>query len=348
MRTLATAMALLVATAASAQESSRFLSRSPKVLPPLWRAVHLLDYDTDADLDALGERVPALAALGVNVLVLEVDYNFAFARHPELRRGASPVTAEAARRFAAVCRKNGVRLVPEFQSLGHQSWKQETFPLLTVHPDFDLTPGAFAGNEGIYCREWDLTNPAVTRLVLELVDEIVDAFDADAVHVGMDEVFLLASDRSPSTKGQDPAALFAKAVNDLHAHLVGERGLTMLMWSDRLFDGAGLDFGEWESSRNGTAGALDRIPKDVVLCPWHYERKPAYPSIPRFLARGFRVLPASWKDVDAARALVDFAAAQDDPRMLGHLVTTWGVQKEDLLSFPGLVEALARLRGKSR
>ncbi len=117
----------------------------------------------------------------------------------------------------------------------------------------------------------------------------------------------------------------------------------MLMWSDRLFDGKGLDFGEWEASLNGTAPALDLIPKDIVLCPWHYEKKPGYPSIPNFLAKGFRVLPASWKDVDAALALIDFGRAQRHPRLLGHMVTTWS-KKDDPLSQPALVEALARLR----
>jgi hypothetical protein len=317
----------------------------PRPPAPLasWRALHLLNYNTDAELEKLAAHVPGLAAAGVNVLILEVDYNFAFAKHPELRLGANPITPEGARRFAEVCRRNAVRVIPEFQSLGHQSWAKETFPLLTVHPEFDLTPGAFPGNEGIYCREWDVLNPEVTRIALELMDEIVDAFDADAIHVGMDEVFLLGSDRSPSTKGQDPAVLFAKSVNDLHAHLAGKRHLTMLMWSDRLFDGKGLDFGEWEASMNGTAGALDLIPKDIVLCPWHYEKKPGYPSIPKFLAKGFRVLPASWKDVDAALALIDFARAQRHPRLLGHMVTTWS-KKDDLLANPALVEALARLR----
>jgi hypothetical protein len=318
---------------------------APRPNPPLasWRALHLLDYGSDAELDALAERIPGLAAAGVNVLVLEVDYNFAFARHPELRRGKDPITPAGARRFAEACRRHGVRLIPEFQSLGHQSWEKETFPLLTVHPEFDLTPGAFPENQGIYCREWDPTNPEVTRIALELMDEIVDAFGADAIHVGMDEVFLLGSDRSPSTKGKDPAALFAKAVLDLHAHLVGQRRLTMLMWSDRLFDGQGLDFGEWEASLNGTAPALDLIPKDVVLCPWHYEKKPAYPSIPAFLAKGFRVLPASFKDVEAAYALIDYARAQRHPRLLGHMVTTWS-KKDDPLSHSALVEALTRLR----
>src|SRR3954452_6694159 len=92
-----------------------------------WRAVHLLDYDTDAALDALGQNVEALAKQGVNVIVLEVDYNFNFKSHPELRRGSDPISRDGARRFAALCRKFKIRLIPQFQSVGHQSWKGETF-----------------------------------------------------------------------------------------------------------------------------------------------------------------------------------------------------------------------------
>jgi glycosyl hydrolase family 20 len=318
-----------------------------RVAPPRdggWRALHLLNYNTDADLEVLARDVPGLAAMGINVVVLEIDYNFAFASHPELRRGATPITVEGARKMAEICRQHHVRLIPEFQSLGHQSWEGETFPLLTAYPQFDLTPGAFPDNKGIYCREWDPLNPEVTRIVFELMDEITDAFQADALHVGMDEVFLLGSAQSPSTKGMDPAELFAKAVNDLHRHIVEERHLEMLMWADRLFDGHQVSFGEWESSVNGTAPALDLIPKDIILCPWHYERKESYPSIPLFLGKGFRVLPASWKKTDAALALIGYSRKQDNPMMLGHLFTTWGVEKPKLLGHRPLVKGMKALR----
>ena len=62
-----------------------------------WRAVHLLSYDTDADLDALGKNVEVLAKQGINVIILEVDYNFEFKSHPELRRGKAPITRHGAR-----------------------------------------------------------------------------------------------------------------------------------------------------------------------------------------------------------------------------------------------------------
>jgi len=305
-----------------------------------WRAVHLLNYDTDADLDALANNLEPLAKQGINVIILEVDYNFAFKSHPELRHGANPITREGARRFADACKKQNIRLIPEFQSLGHQSWKEETFPLLTVYPKFDLTPGAFPNNDGLYCREWDPLNPEVWRVVFALMDEIIDAFQARALHVGMDEVFLLGSDKSPSTKGQDPGVLFAKAVNELHEHLVRKRKVEMLMWGDRLIDSKKFDLGEWEASNNGTAAAIDSIPKDIIICPWHYEIRESYLSIPMFLDKGFRVLPASWKDVEATKALIQFSREHGSPKLLGHMFTTWGVKKEELLQFPPLVEGL--------
>ena len=309
-----------------------------------WRAVHLLDYNTDSALDALGQNLEALAKQGINVVILEVDYNFKFKSHPELRRGTDPITRDGARRFAALCKKLGIRLIPQFQSLGHQSWEAETFPLLTVYPKFDLTPGAFPNNKGIYCREWDPLNPEVWRVVFKLMDEIIDAFRADAFHVGMDEVFLLGSDKSPSTKGKDPGVLFANAVKQLHRHLVGKRRVEMLMWGDRLIDAAKYDYGEWEAAKNGTAAAVDMIPKDIIICDWHYEVRDSYPSIAMFIEKGFRVLPSGWKNVDATRALINHSRSHNGPKLLGYLFTTWGVKKDQLLVFPPLVEGLKLLR----
>jgi hypothetical protein len=313
-----------------------------------WRAIHLLDYNSDSALDELGRNLETLANLGINVIILEVDYNFAFKSHPELRRGPNPITRDGARRFGALCKKLKIRLIPEFQSVGHQSWKAETFPLLTVYPAFDLTPSAFPNNEGIYCREWDVLNPAVWRIVFELMDEIIDAFRADALHVGMDEIFLLGSEFSPSTKGKDSAILFAKAVNEIYSHLVSKRHVEMLMWGDRLIDGKKYELGEWEASTNGTAAAIDMIPRDVIVCPWHYEPRQSYPSIPMFIQKGFRVLPAGWKDVEATKALIEFSRSQASPKLLGYMFTTWGVKKDALLQFPPLVEGLKLLQETKR
>jgi hypothetical protein len=115
------------------------------------------------------------------------------------------------------------------------------------------------------------------------------------------------------------------------------------MWGDRLFDGTDHEFGEWESSLSGTATAVDLIPNDIIICPWHYEKMEAYPSLPMFISKGFRVLPTSWKKVDAVEKLIRYSQSLKSPRMLGHLFTTWG--RVDLPDYPPLIEGLKLIQG---
>ena len=101
----------------------------------------------------------------------------------------------------------------------------------------------------------------------------------------MDEVFIIG--QCPRCKGQSRADLFAKAVNDLHAHIAGKRRLQMLMWGDRLLDGEKMKLGEWEASKNGTFEAIDLIPKDIVMCDWHYELRRTFHPYPISRTRDF-------------------------------------------------------------
>jgi hypothetical protein len=303
-----------------------------------WRGVHV-GIGSQRAVEQLTGVVGRLAEMGINVIVGEINYGFQYQSHPELRqRNAS--SPEQIKKLVAECRKHHVRLIPQFQCLGHQSWSKNTAPLLTQYPQFDETPGKYPDNKDIYCRSWCPLNPEVNKVVFALMDELIDAFDADALHVGMDEVFLIGEDDCPRCKGKSKAELFAKAVNDYHNHLVGERKIEMLMWGDRLIDMSKYNYGKWESSANGTAGAIDMIPKDIIICDWHYGRRDAYESVPMFLEKGFRVWPASWRKPDAAKAFVDYSKRFDSPRMLGHLNTTWGaVRISELPTFEPLVYA---------
>jgi hypothetical protein len=304
--------------------ASRQRMGTPAVTRNSWRCVHLMAPGRD-NLALLTQAIEQkLAPWGVNVIIFEIDYDFAFRSHPDLRGRPGAFTQDDAHELKKVCQKHGIRLIPLFNCLGHQSWARRTFPLLSKHHEFDETPDTPQDNRGIYCRSWCPLHPELNKVVFALLDELIDAFGADALHVGMDEVFLIADQQCPRCKDKYPADVFARAVNDLHRHLAGERKLTMLMWADRLIDDARFGYGKWESSANGTAAAIDRIPKDIILCDWHYEtRKAGYPSIAYLEQKGFRVLPSTWRNKEAALAMLAEARRGATEKMIGHLCTTW-------------------------
>ena len=258
----------------------------------------------------------ALPKEGINTLVLELDYTFRFRSHPELAN-EDAMDRDAARRLAKACRDAGVKLIPQFNCFGHQSWAKTTGALLRKYPQFDETPKLPADNPGIYCRSWCPLAPGLHEIVFDLLDELADACESDTVHCGMDEVFVIADPDCPRCHGKDPAELFAAEVALLHNHLKAQ-GRTMWMWGDRFLDSKTTGIGKWEASENGTHPAVDRVPKDIVICDWHYEK--AWPTPAFFVKKGFRVLACPLGKSDVALAQLKLIR---EARGFGMLQTTW-------------------------
>jgi hypothetical protein len=68
--------------------------------------------------------------------------------------------------------------------------------------------------------------------------------------------------------------------------------------------------------------------------------------VPLFAEKGFRVLPASWKDVDASRHLIEYAGSLNDPHVLGHLFTSWS-KLDKLAEWPPLAANAALVTAPS-
>ena len=234
----------------------------------------------------------------VNTLVLRVDFKYRYTSHPELR-GEIALRKSDIRKIVKACRKGNIRLIPQINLLGHQSWQTKLGKLLEVYPEFDETPWIdlpetyeWPNDDGLYCKSYCPLHPDVHDVVFALVDEIVKVFDADAFHAGMDEVFYIGMDRCPRCAGRDKAELFAGEVSRIRNHLAGS-DVELWIWGDRLIDGKTTGIGEWEASMNSTHRAIDLIPKDIVINDWHYER--ADPTAPYFAAKGFTVVTCPWK-----------------------------------------------------
>ena len=74
------------------------------------------------------------------------------------------------------------------------------------------------------------------------------------------------------------------------------------MWilGDRLLDVKTTGLGIWEASFNNTYHAIDLIPKDVLICDWHYERADNSKAALYFSMKGFRVLTCPWRNPSIA------------------------------------------------
>ncbi len=290
------------------------------------RGLHLTAPDKK-DVGMLVEFIrDALPKAGVNTLILEFDYHYDFKSLPEFG-DPSALGKDEVRQILQACRVAGIQLIPQMNCLGHQSWDKHNGRLLEKHPEFDETQGKYPDNEGIYCRSYCPLHPGVHQVIFALMDELAAACEAKAFHIGMDEVFILADPDCPRCKGRDPAELFAGEVNALHAHLQ-KIGCRTWMWGDRFIDGKATKLGKWEASENGTESAIDHVPKDIVICDWHYDQPPETPLM--FARKGFDVVACPWRKPDVALAELaqirkirtddDQAAAR---HALGMMQTTW-------------------------
>lgn len=269
-----------------------------------------------------------LVPMGINTMVLRVDYNYAYKSRPELQ-SENPLTETDVKKLVAVAKKHQINLIPQVNLLGHQSWHTEATKLLQVYPEFDETPEIelpetyeWPNEDGLYCKSYCPLHPEVHEVVFDLVDEIINVFEATAFHAGMDEVFYLANDNCPRCQGLDPAALFAGEVRKISDHLA-EKDARLWIWGDRLISGSETGIGMWEASMNNTARAINMIPTSVVICDWHYEK--AYPTPAYFATKGFDVIACPWRKPEVATAQVEMVHGfreNSTPEMKAHFLGT--------------------------
>jgi hypothetical protein len=290
-----------------------------------------------------------LGSMPLNLLILRVDYNYQYTSRPEFHNSDGLSKADV-QKFVSACRKHGIRLIPQINLFGHQSWHSDLGPLLEKYPEFDETPDIqlpqeyqWPNEDGLYCKSYCPLHPDVHGVVFNLVDEIVDVFEADAFHAGLDEVFYIGMDQCPRCRGRDRAELFAGEVTKIRNHLASKRK-ELWMWGDRLIDGRTTGLGMWEASMNNTHRAIDLIPRDVVICDWHYET--AVPTAAYFAAKGFRVVTCPWRKSDVAMAQLEQtlmfrenATPEMKGRLMGMVHTIWSGNKAFLDRYYGITES---------
>jgi len=288
-------------------------------------------------LDVSRDRVPTMASVlslvdrlagwKVNQLQLYMEHTFAYAGHEDVWRRADPFTAEEIGALDAHCRRRGVELVPNQNTLGHfERWlRLERYRPLAIAPD------GFEWLFGMHrpALTLDPAEPEAFALVSDLLGQLVPQFTSRRVHVGMDEPWELA----PERRGE--WAQWLRALRRLPA--VSEHEL--LVWGD--VPAAHDDL-------------LSQLPDGVTVCEWGYEANHPFAERTARLAQAgvpFWVCPgtSSWMSISGrvdnmignVRGAAVAGAAHG---ALGLLVTDWGDMghhQQPPVSDPGLAAAAA-------
>ena len=295
-----------------------------------------------------------LVSRHLNLLILRVDYNYQYETHPELSDSFALSRVDVGK-IVKICKKNHIRLIPQINLLGHQSWASKPSGLLRVYPELDETPWVkfpekyvWPNADNLYCKSYCPLNPKVHEIVFALIDELCDAFETDAFHAGMDEVFYLGESQCPRCCGRDKAELFANEVRSIRDHLAF-KNRTLWIWGDRLLDGKTTGMGEWEASYNNTYRAIDLIPKDVIICDWHYDRPEQ--SAVYFSMKGFNVVICPYRipavGVQEAQDMLKFrnsSSPEMQDRFQGIIQTVWSDAESFIDGFYGRTPEKPRRR----
>jgi hypothetical protein len=214
--------------------------------------------------------------------------------------------------WVAYARERGMAVIPEVQLLTHQ----EKF-FQQAHPDLMFNGVTYdPGRDRTY------------QIVFSMLEEIIDAVRPAAVHIGHDEVagHDPASARKWLKPGEKalPADLFLADVLRVHGYLK-ERGIHTWMWGDMLL--SPTEFPTMHSRDLNGSGAgygkalRDKLPRDLVICDWHYfGGQLAFPSLATLVREGFRVVGVTWENEEAIRHFSRYAAAHGAS---GMMATTW-------------------------
>jgi hypothetical protein len=281
--------------------------------------------DTQEYIKSFEEFVSeVLVPTGINLIVFDMHWNnFHFTSVSELDALKQSKKREFGKReamkLAKICKENGIHVIVGMNFLTHQDSGQ----LLKAFPQFE-----WPGNK----KMWNPLEEEVNQIAFKMADELIEAFNPEGFHIGMDEGRNFDAKKLPGAEKYTTPELYAKAINEYHQFFVEEKGLNMLMWSDML---------EGRYADAPVAEAVSMIPKDIIMISWDYDCDWRYPWLGRAIEKvaplcpyrnenpsnlanlGFKVMVSPWDNPLAAVELAKRGLGMKRDKLKGILYTTW-------------------------
>ena len=259
-----------------------------------------------ADLPHLKGVVDRLVECRFNGLSLYLEHRFDFPSCPGVAPPGS-LTPAMARELTAYGREKGVAVIPQFNLIGHCEGigATERYAHLTCDPHQQIPWGGY--------EQLNLDRPETRAFVRAAIGDLCEAFPGDTVHIG-DEVRQMAW-LYPGDSERQQAAMVEWL--EFVAGEAKRRGRRVWMWGDMPLHHESV---------------MARLPRDLVMCDWHYGEDGSRATLERFQREGFPVLAApavstcSGFGVSVETSLRNIEAMAGDAVALGLeglLLATW-------------------------
>lgn len=243
---------------------------------------------------------------GYNTLIIQLRNSINFDTLKSFDRRNIRYSKQDISQIINYAKAYGFEVIPEVKLLTKQ---QKTF---------DFTNKSLLHNEKTY----NPNNPNVYKHVFALIDEILAIDEFNYFHIGHDEVY--GSDtRRKKVKALNQSS-FVKDVITINDYLKRKNVKTM-MWADMLWDRekfkipqAGVKY------LKGYEDAINHIPKDIILCDWHYRSNSKdFPTYKYFVDLGFETWGVTWDNFEVTEHFTDYIINTPSPFKKGLIVTTW-------------------------
>lgn len=272
-------------------------------------------------LERLMELADLLAHHKINQLQLYIEHTFKFRGHPDIGKGASPLTAEDILKLDAYCRERHIELVPSLASFGHLSTvlKRPQYRHLAEDwgigkysdPDAKISPDQ---------KGWSLapSNPKVYDFLDSLFLEFLPLFSSDRFNICCDETWDLGTGQSYELcKEKGKGRVYLDHIIKLNK-LSQKYGKRTMFWGDVIRKYPEL---------------IKDIPSDATVLDWGYAYNTNFEAICDFKNAGLKFLAcpgtSSWVSLfprihEATANIKGFAKAAKKNGALGLLNTDWG------------------------
>ncbi|KAG7169149.1 Hexosaminidase D-like 3 [Homarus americanus] len=168
------------------------------------------------------EGIMMLAArAGATGVLLEWEDMFPFSGALANLSARNAYTHEEVKHIATAAKTAGLTMVHLMQSLGHLEYALKL-------PQWVML------REGESPAEACPSHPGTARLVIEAVNQLMEAVPTSIIHIGADEVFTLAQCKRCQAREQAPLRLYVDHVAHVAQHVKSRWGVRVLVWDDML------------------------------------------------------------------------------------------------------------------